>query len=296
MKFLKEFNLSRELERYKYNAKNITDRQIKLKMYGLIGEERVYYALKHISNDLLCLYNIRIKDNDDSFQNDFLIIGNEKIVILEVKNLMDNIRINKDGTIDRIIHRKSFDEICGIYSPIKQVEHQAKKLEEYLKKHNYNVNIIGYVVMGNDKTKIINDSNLTSIIMYYDICEVIKKEFKFESLKQIAYDISTFLCVNNQKYDFNKYKKIQNDMLTDIYVPKNLNKKEYEIYLKIIEIRTKIHIETNMPIPYIFTNKEAENLVLFKPNSKDEFMMVPGFKEKRYNLFGEEVIKIFKKM
>lgn len=296
MNFLKDFDLSRELERYKYNARNISDRQIKLKMYGLIGEERVYYELKHISNDLLCLYNIRIKSNNDSFQNDFLIIGNERIVILEVKNLMDNIRINKDETVERIIHRKSFDEICGIYSPIKQVQEQVDKLNTYLKDNGFDMKVTGYVIMGNDKTKIINESNLESIIMYYDIGRMIKKEFKIESLTQQTYDVASFLCANNKTYDFRKYKQIQNDMLTDVYVPLKLNKKEFEIYLKIIDIRTKIHKDTNMPIPYIFTNKEAENLVLFKPKTKDEFMMVPGFKEKRYNLLGEEIIKIFQNM
>jgi hypothetical protein len=35
-------------------------------------------------------------------------------------------------------------------------------------------------------------------------------------------------------------------------------------------------------------------LVINKPTTKAEFVGVKGFKEKRYEMFGEEIIKIFK--
>ncbi len=44
----------------------------------------------------------------------------------------------------------------------------------------------------------------------------------------------------------------------------------------------------------IFNNRDAERLVLAKPCSKEEFIKVPGFKEKRYQVFGKEIINIFK--
>ena len=168
MKILKEFNLSRQLELYKLKYKMCNDRQLRLKMYGLIGEERVYYELKKSKMDLICLYNIRILIENDTFQVDYVIIGNSKIIIFEVKNLMDNIHIKKDGEVERIIHRKTFDETCGIKNPISQVKEQTKKLKEYLNENNFNIDVEGIVLMANDKTKIINDSSNNNIYMYYN--------------------------------------------------------------------------------------------------------------------------------
>ena len=136
MKCVKEFNLNKELDKYKYQCKSMTDRQLKLKMYGLIGEERVNYELIHIEKNLIMLYNVRLKINNDAFQADFILIGNNKVILLEVKNLMDNIHITKNGSVERIIHRKDRDEICGMYNPIMQMNKQIKKLETYFLNNN----------------------------------------------------------------------------------------------------------------------------------------------------------------
>lgn len=294
MKCIKEFNLNKELDKYKYQYTNITDRQLKLKMYGLIGEERVNYELIHIEKNLLMMYNIRLRINNDTFQTDFILIGNNKVIILEVKNLMDNIHITKDKNIERIIHRKDRDEICGMYNPIIQMNNQIKKLQIYFSMHNVNIEVKGYVVMANDKSIIINDSDVDNVIMYYDLKLIINEEFNNEELLSSSYAISEMLYKDNKEYDFSKYNFIQKNMLYHVYSPRNLNQNDYILYCKVLDIRNEIHKKNNIPMHYIFNNKEAERLVLAKPCSKDEFIKVQGFKEKRYQLFGEEIINIFK--
>lgn len=294
MKCLKEFDLSRELEKYKYYNKENT-KQIQLKMYGLIGEERVDYILKQIDMDLLYIYNIRIVNDIDTFQIDFVVIGQEKMMLIEVKNLMDNIHISKEGKVERIIHRKTRDETYGMHNPSYQLNEQIDKLNAFLKIHSMYMPIVGYVVMANDKSVIVNDSTISNIIMYYDLKQVILNEFKDVKLSEKNYNVASLLIENHRDFNFSKFKYIQKQMMNETYVPKNLNTNEYNIYLDILKIRSKIHEQRNLPIHYIFTNKEAENLVLAKPLTKEEFMKVPGFKEKRYQMFGEEIINIFKK-
>lgn len=294
MKCVKEFNLNKELDKYKYQCKSMTDRQLKLKMYGLIGEERVNYELIHIEKNLIMLYNVRLKINNDAFQADFILIGNNKVILLEVKNLMDNIHITKNGSVERIIHRKDRDEICGMYNPIMQMNKQIKKLETYFLNNNISVEIKGYVVMANEKSIIINDSEINNVIMYYELKRIINEEFNNEEPSNKSYEISELLCKDNDEYDFSKYNFIQNNMLYHTYTPKKLNHNDYILYCKVLEIRNEIHKNNNIPTHYIFNNRDAERLVLAKPCSKEEFIKVPGFKEKRYQLFGKEIINIFK--
>ena len=49
-----------------------------------------------------------------------------------------------------------------------------------------------------------------------------------------------------------------------------------------------------MPACNIYNNKEAELLVINKPKTKAEFLNIKGFKNKRYEMFGDDIIKIFK--
>ena len=61
------------------------------------------------------------------------------------------------------------------------------------------------------------------------------------------------------------------------------------MYLKVIKFRKEYAIEKQIPVCNVFSNREAERLVIAKPKTKKEFIAIPGFKEKRYDLFGEEI-------
>lgn len=292
MIFLKDFNLSRELEQYKMNSRN-AEQNIKLKMYGLIGEERVYYSLKQCNCDGIGLYNIRIKEKEYYFQNDFIIINNYKVIILEVKNWMDNVRINKDYSVDRIIHRKERDEVCGVVNPVYQLNEQIRKMQNYLWALGYQYVVSGYIIMANEKTKIIDDANYNHMVMYTKIGEIINKEMIAKPTEDDI-KLAELLIKRNEEYDFRNFKKIGEKMLHNVYVPQNMTYDDYQLYCKMLKVRERLHRECGLLIHYIFTNKEAENMIKIKPKNKEEFMHVPGFKEKRYLLFGEEIIKLFK--
>ncbi len=292
MIFLKDFNLSRELELYKMNLQNV-DQNIKLKMYGLIGEERVYYSLNQCNCEGIVLYNVRVKEKEHFFQNDFIIISHFKVIIFEVKNWMDNVRINKDYSVDRIIHRKDRDEVCGVINPIYQLNEQIRKMQNYLCELGYKHVVSGYIIMANEKTKIIDDANYNHMIMYTKICEIINKEMTEKTIDE-DYKLAELLMKRNKEYDFRNFRKIGEKMLHSVYVPQKMTYDDYQLYCKMLKIRERLHREYDLPIHYIFTNKEAENMVKIKPKNKEEFIRVPGFKEKRYLLFGEEIIKLFK--
>lgn len=78
------------------------------------------------------------------------------------------------------------------------------------------------------------------------------------------------------------------------YVPAFESFVEKMYYLKIIELRKYLAKKYNMPACNIYNNKEAELLVINKPKTKDEFLNIKGFKNKRYEMFGDDIIKIFK--
>lgn len=292
MIFLKDFNLSRELELYKMKSRN-SNQNVKLKMYGLLGEERVYYNLKQCNCEGICLYNIRIKEKEYYFQNDFIIINHSKLIILEVKNWMDNVKINKDYSVERIIHRKNRDEVCGVINPIYQLNEQIRKMQNFLFKLGYQYKVSGYIVMANEKTIIYDESNYNHMIMYTRIGEIIGNEITSE-IKKEDYNLAEELIKKNKEYNFQNFKKIGEKMLYSVYVPKAKTYDDYQLYCEMLKIREKVHRECGLPIPYIFTNIEAENMIKAKPKTKEEFIQVPGFKEKRYLLFGEEIIKLFK--
>ena len=66
------------------------------------------------------------------------------------------------------------------------------------------------------------------------------------------------------------------------------------MYIKVLEIRKRVGESLNIPLCNVFNNKEAELLIRKKPKTKEEFISIKGFKERRYEMYGEDIIKIFK--
>lgn len=291
MKFLKKFNMSREIERSKMN--NAINRDEKLMMYGLIGEERVYYQLNKIENNLIGLYNIRIRYKNQTVQFDYILVGYGKIIVLEVKNLFGNLVI-KNESCYREINKGIKTEIEGIYNPVIQLKEHCVVLKKYLNDKNVNLSLHGIIVMANDKTLIKNETNHKNIIMYYNLSQYINNIIKnCENDSVTNGKVSKLFINDNEEYSFKKFKRIGDKMINSTFYPDRLNDCEYKMYLKVLEVREEYYKQSGLPIPYVFTNREAENLVLAKPKSKEEFIKVNGFKEKRYEQFGEKIIKIF---
>lgn len=285
--FLKDFNYSVELVRLKNKYGN------SYVIYGLVGEERVAYQLKKCNEDIICLYNVILKIGGIKVQYDFIVITFNKIYVLEVKNLLGNIRIKNDLSIERIIYKKTGVEKSGMENPFIQINYQVNQLKKFCDEYNFKKNIEGLLIMGNDKTIIFNESNNKKIYKYEEIYNYFINEVKGNKLNNSDYELGKIILYNNNEYNY-ALSGVIRDKIAKQYVPKFNNAIDQQLYIEIIKLRQNISKQYNMPMCNVFTNRDAENLVISKPKNKEEFINIRGFKEKKYNLFGEEVINIFK--
>lgn len=285
--FLKEFNYNTELIKMKnkYGNSYIT--------YGLIGEERVAFQLKKCKEDILCLYNIILKVEDIKVQFDYIVISHDIIYILEVKNLLGNVMINEDLSVIRTIYKNNRIEQSGMENPFIQIEYQIKQLELFLNSIGYNKKVRGLLIMANDKTIITNKSSYKDIYKYEQLNNYFIKNVKGIKLQREDFIIGDQILKNHLEYNYLLVNVIK-DNIKKQYIPIFKNKIDEKLYIKLIELRSHLSKKINCPPCNIYTNKSAELLVKNKPTNKKEFISVPGFKEKKYNIFGEEVINIFK--
>ena len=128
----------------------------------------------------------------------------------------------------------------------------------------------------------------------YTVDEVISKLVKGKSLNSQDSEIGLLMVRNNIDYDYRIVGKAKKS-INEQYVPFFDSKVDKNLFLELIEFRKEYCKKHNIPACNVFTNKDAENLVNKKPLNKEEFVAVKGFKEKKYELFGLEIIKIFKK-
>lgn len=286
-KFLKDFNLSLEMSKMKSRYVD------KLYRYGLLGEEKVYYKLKNINIDMLCLYNIRIKYLNEKLQFDFICICNEIIFVIEVKNLLGNIYFTKEQKVIREVTKNDIKQYSSMDNPIDQVEHHVNILTKFLKDNKFNRKIVGILVMANDKMIIINESSFSNIIKASEIEKLILSYYNDRPLLKEDNIIGELLLKRDKEYNYYMVNYMKKE-IDNQYIPKSLTVEEKELYYELLTFRKRYYLKNNIPACNVFTNRDAEMLVKAKPKTKKEFISIKGFKEKKYEMFGEEIIKIFK--
>lgn len=286
-KFIKDFIFENEMVRMKGKYDNSCIK------YGLIGEERVAYQLRMCNSDIICLYNVIIRVSSEKVQFDFLVVSPVGIYIVEVKNLLGNIYINKNEEVQRLIYKKDGMEVCGMENPFVQLRRQKELLQKFLIKNGYEIEVKMLLIMANPKTVICNESDNDSILKFDILTEILEKDIGNKRLNEREMEIANFILGNNIIYDYKLIGKIKKG-IHDQYIPSFKNRIDEELYIKILEFRKEYGIVHNIPFCNVFTNKDAEQLVICKPKNKEEFVRVKGFKEKKFHLFGEEIIKIFK--
>lgn len=286
--FFKDFNYSAELAKMKSRFNN------SLYKYGLVGEERVAYQLKKCRLDILCAYNIRLNIDGNKCQFDFIVICGGKIIILEVKNLLGNIIFNKNGNTIREINKNGIIERSSMDNPFIQIDSHISNLKNFLNSLGYNKDIIGILVMANDKMAIINECEDKIVIKYDELNKYINNISKGLKNTYEDFTIMNLIVDKDIEYNYNMVNIIK-DNINRQYVPKFQNIEDKELYVKLIRLRYDLHIKYNIPTCNIFTNRDAEELVKNKPKTKEEFILVKGFKERKYNMYGKEIINIFKK-
>ncbi|WP_408011628.1 nuclease-related domain-containing protein [Pseudalkalibacillus sp. A8] len=155
---------------------------------GERGERSLDYYLSFINEKEYTFFNgIRLSSGKFYFQIDTLLINPNFILILEVKNLSGTLIFDTDHT--QLIQQFESKEVMH-KDPIQQLDNQLFQFQEWLDRHEFpsNIPIYSYVVITNDKCKIVptnNNSLLTKKLIRKDVLrntirnlkELHKKEF-----------------------------------------------------------------------------------------------------------------------
>lgn len=299
--FLKEFQFSRRLQKALIRSVNETneeyDHRIKTAKYGLEGEDRVNFQLASLNLPIVCLSDVRIEEMCGSAQADFIVISKNIVYVIEVKNLYGSIRITPNDDVIRLLPRTNYIEEEGIDNPFTQVRRQANVFESLFKSYNYSYEFRILIIMANPRTVIYPAEHKAPMIRCDKISDFFNEQIN-DHCSQEEYnqmmDIGKILLSKNKERYFNNFESMRKIFMDhNKYIPK-MTDDDMKLYEAILECRRVISKRVNIPLCNIFLNREAEELTLIKPTNKEEFLKVPGFKEKKYLLCGEEVIEIIK--
>jgi len=297
---------------------------------GLAGENNVNFELKNSRLPFLCLHDIRIEYKGYTGQFDFIIIFQEFILVIETKNLYGDISIDDEGNFFREYYFKNRKIKEGIYSPITQNRRHVELLREILVDHKY-IKICpvhSLIVIANDKTVISKryaKGDIKKQIVKYDQLRDKLAEFQLEQVVKLSdkkmYQIAETILSLHKPITIDYMSKLG----IKLAVEKNLetiNKPIKPIEVKEDTIQTvnqvdedKIVQETdiskifnmlrnyrytktkekNVKAYVVFNNIEMDQLISVRPKSKEEFLGVHGFGEKKYEEYGEDIISIFTK-
>ena len=295
------------------DQKEVLETERKFVEIGLDGERNVIYELMHSKQPIVFIHDVTLENIYHDSQIDFIVICRNCIIVIESKKLIGDIRINKEGNFVRnfknangIVYKKE-----GIYSPVTQNKYHIDALEELLHKNNLlgNLPIYSLIVIANPKT-IINKKNapmqIKNQVVKYDllndaITSLIKSTTSTHLNDKQMLDIAKCICDNNieKEYDYiKKYnlKFIKDEQINKVEVidknEKIIQKSDDSMYEALVAYRSIKAKEKNLPIHYIFSNDILSELVLKKPTNKEEFIAISGLGEKKYEQYGEDIIKI----
>lgn len=144
------------------------ENQIFLLQKGVEGEDEILFQLKYADMDMVVLRDLHLVHDGISAQIDLLVITPKIKFIIECKNLIGDITVDRNGNFIRSYQTKSGKKVKeGIESPITQNERHmllVKKLQQadkgFLISHSIEKNFDTFnkslVVLANSKT-ILND-------------------------------------------------------------------------------------------------------------------------------------------
>lgn len=308
--FIKEFSddnsLLNEMEELysKHPNNELLKKDIMLLKYGLIGEKKVAFELKNSQIPMFVLHDIRLEYNDLVAQFDFIAITGQYIYCIETKNLSGDIKIDKDGNFYRLF-KNNYGKIIkkeGMYNPITQNERHLNLLKNMLIDNDIikTYPLKSLIVVSNEKTIIDKFSAPKEVIKQLHradkLIETIKKEdemaFKQNGTNRLVAfmrEIAEFILKHNKPIKYNleaKYSIIEDSLTKDNYSI---------IYQELKEYRLSKSKELNIKPYLIYNNEEMERIIDAFPLSKEGFLNIKGFKEKKYNMYGKDIISIFTK-
>ena len=278
---------------------------------GLDGENEIAYQLKKASIGMYVLRDVKVKYEDLAAQIDYVIITPAYTYYVECKNLVGNITVTERGDFIRELTISGKKVKKGIYSPLRQVEAQREvirkiwdaktsTLKKLIASKDFNHYRRVLVVAANQST-ILNVNRAPKDMKY--------KVMRADSLvRQIEYDL--------KHRGSGEYSRSKRDMeeIAQWYIDLSVkdNTDYYEFYKKkfcggsevvggedlkkrLIEFRKSRAGELKIPLYYVFTNEELEQLVKTRPKTLAELEKSGVLAAIKTKTHGRQIVDIINK-
>ncbi len=301
------------------NIRDKIDLEIKLANIGQFGEKNIAFELKNSGIPMYILHDIYLEVDDLTAQIDYIVVTEKIIFVLECKNLIGDITIDKDGNFirDYQLGKRKIRE--GIYSPITQNARHLELLRQIRRTSKNNIiskflfdkyfddNYKSLVVLANPKT-IINDryakKEIKDMIIRADqLIKYIKDantrsdlpSSNDDKMRSLAIEILSLHRPNKSDYT-RKYKSLLEDMNNNQEnrnesIDAFSNKKE-DLYRELKTFRLDRSREEGIRAYYIFTDAQLMDLIDKLPNNKAGLRSIPGFGDLKVEKYGDDILKI----
>lgn len=329
--FVKDFNRENEEIAQLYSRLNNTqdeaakkkiENEIYLKKFVHDGLSKVYFELKNSPVPYYGLYDIRLEQDVNTANIDFLLVTNQFCCIVKSKSLQGNIEIDKYENFSRWIKKGEKWSKEGLYSPIEQNRRAAIILQNIINSNlNAELPILSLVVFTNPKvtlnfketSKKIEDKVIKVDLLNTKLTELVQNThwpvYEEAFAEQVAnllksLDTSSKVLVketdeeNNDKdtkepdQDLSSPSASMTENLTISASSRLVNDDNESLRKALKTYRTATATANNIPPYFIFNNEEMERIIEAKPRTKEQLTTIKGFGDVKVNKYGEDIINI----
>lgn len=286
---------------------------------GEFGENAVAFELKNSGIDMCVLRNIHLEFEDLAAQIDFVVVTRKILLVIECKNLIGDIDIDREGNFVRNynFNGRRFRE--GIYSPLTQNQRHLEILKrikkdkisnpvlKFMFEKCFDENYKSIVVLANPKTilnaKYANKEIRDKVIRADQIVKYIKQAndksmsaaFSDKEMRRFAEGILSLHTPQKSDYA-KKYEELAAGAVSEpadkVSDPESDNS---EIITELKEFRLHKSREENIKPYFIFNDKQMMDLVGKMPKSKEELQGVCGFGPLKSEKYGDIILNILNK-
>jgi ribosomal protein L37AE/L43A len=206
---------------------SMIERELAKNLAGYRGEKSFVYYLEEIdSKKYMIFHGLRLKQNDQYFQMDVVIISFAFILIIEVKNIAGTIFFDQEH--HQLIRKMDHVEE-GYLDPIAQVRSQSSKFTRWLQKLKLpNIPVETLVVISNPSTIIKSNKQISHLVSHSSnfthILELLERKYKqaYYTKKDLQ-KLSLQLMTKHISHDpdvFELFHINQNDISKGVHCPK----------------------------------------------------------------------------
>lgn len=308
------------------------ENEINLQKYLHDGLSKVYFELKNSPIPFYGLVDLRLQEQEQVNNIDFLCVTNRVCCIFKVKSMQGNIEIDKQGSFSRWMKKgeKWYKE--GIYSPLEQARKAEIHIKSILKDelNIMNIPVYSLVVFTNQKAtlnfKECSEDIINKVfkldLINTKIKEIVEKTTYNAIEEEVALKIAEKIKELNSpievdyasKFKVGEEYKIENSAKEIPTVvkfddekikPKTIDDKEVivdeklqgsddveQISKALKAYRTAVATRDKIPPYYVFNNEEMNRIIEAMPRTKEEIIKLRGFGPVKVDKYGEDILMI----